>query len=118
MVLLRDDTCRTPWCDAPIRHIDHARPHATGGTTSYANASGLCQRCNQVKETPGWAHAATPEQLTVTTPTGHTYTTATHPITKPRGRPPGHPPGHEDPASPLEHRFTRWIDIQWLPHAS
>ncbi|NCD19884.1 MAG: DUF222 domain-containing protein, partial [Actinobacteria bacterium] len=70
MVILRDDTCRTPWCDAPIRHIDHARAHATGGETSYANASGLCERCNQVKENPGWHHAATPEQLTVRTPTG------------------------------------------------
>lgn len=26
MITLRDDTCRTPWCDAPIRHIDHATP--------------------------------------------------------------------------------------------
>ncbi|WP_156618337.1 DUF222 domain-containing protein, partial [Mycobacterium sp. 852013-51886_SCH5428379] len=24
---LRDQTCRTPYCDAPIRHHDHARPH-------------------------------------------------------------------------------------------
>ncbi|MDX5318205.1 MAG: DUF222 domain-containing protein, partial [Actinomycetes bacterium] len=118
MVLLRDDTCRTPWCDAPIRHVDHVRPHAAGGETSYGNASGLCERCNQVKENPGWTHAATPEQLTVTTPTGHQYTTGTLPITRPRGRPPGHPPGHENPASPLEHHHTRWIDIHWLPHAS
>ncbi len=114
MVLLRDDTCRTPWCDAPIRHIDHARPHAAGGATSYSNASGLCERCNQVKENPGWTHTATPDSLTVTTPTGQEYTTPTHPLTKPRGR----PPGRGDPTSPLEHHHTRWIDIHWLPHAS
>ncbi|TFV53995.1 HNH endonuclease, partial [Mycobacterium sp. PS03-16] len=24
---LRDQTCRTPYCDAPIRHHDHADPH-------------------------------------------------------------------------------------------
>ena len=114
MVLLRDDTCRTPWCDAPIRHIDHARPHAAGAATSYSNASGLCERCNQVKENPGWTHTATPDSLTVTTPTGQEYTTPTHPLTKPRGR----PPGRGDPTSPLEHHHTRWIDIHWLPHAS
>ena len=33
LIRLRDGTCRTPWCDAPIRHIDHAQEHATGGTT-------------------------------------------------------------------------------------
>lgn len=27
-IRLRDQVCRTPWCDAPIRHIDHVRRHA------------------------------------------------------------------------------------------
>lgn len=84
MVILRDDTCRTPWCDAPIRHTDHAQSHTTGGETSYANASGLCERCNHTKERAGWQHAATPESLEVTTPTGHTYTTTTLPLGPPR----------------------------------
>ncbi|MGW9549833.1 DUF222 domain-containing protein [Citricoccus zhacaiensis] len=74
MILIRDDTCRTPFCAAPIRHLDHATPHRDGGTTSYANGSGLCVRCNQTKEQPGWAHRSTPDELTVTTPTGHQYT--------------------------------------------
>ncbi|WP_420713945.1 HNH endonuclease [Arthrobacter sp. H14-L1] len=26
-IITRDQTCRTPWCDAPIRHIDHIIPH-------------------------------------------------------------------------------------------
>jgi hypothetical protein len=30
-IALRDDTCRTPYCDAPIRHTDHADPHIRGG---------------------------------------------------------------------------------------
>ncbi len=114
MVALRDDTCRTPWCDAPIRHIDHATPHAAGGATSYANASGLCERCNQVKENPGWAHEATPASLTVRTPTGHTYTRSTLPLARPRGR----PPGRGDPDSPLEEALRHRIDIQWLHRAS
>ncbi len=112
MVILRDDTCRTPWCDAPIRHVDHAKPHATGGETSYGNGSGLCERCNQVKENPGWVHAATPDHLTITTPTGHTHTRSTPPLLR------GHPPDRGDPHSRLEHHLTGWIDLQWLPHAS
>ncbi|GAA4283019.1 hypothetical protein GCM10022261_05500 [Brevibacterium daeguense] len=74
MVVLRDGTCRTPFCDAAIKHVDHATPHRDGGSTSWHNASGLCARCNYAKENPGWQHHATPAQLEVTTPTGHTYT--------------------------------------------
>lgn len=77
LVLLRDDTCRTPWCDAPIRHVDHATPHRDGGPTSLDNASGLCARCNYTKENAGWVHAADPGGLAVTTPTGHRYERAT-----------------------------------------
>ncbi|MEE6165347.1 MULTISPECIES: HNH endonuclease [unclassified Mycolicibacterium] len=52
---LRDQRCRTPYCDAPIRHRDHAQPHAAGGPTSALNGLGACERCNYVKESPGWA---------------------------------------------------------------
>ena len=51
---LRDQRCRTPYCDAPIRHRDHAIPHRRGGGTSADNGLGLCERCNYVKEAPGW----------------------------------------------------------------
>nr|NLD41387.1 DUF222 domain-containing protein [Actinomycetales bacterium] len=77
MILLRDDVCRTPWCDAPIRHADHAEPHSRGGTTSFGNGSGLCERCNYAKESSGWQHEADPRRLSVTTPTGHTYSADT-----------------------------------------
>lgn len=83
MVLLRDGICRTPYCDAPIRHIDHATPHREGGPTSWDNASGLCVRCNHTKENPGWTHHATAEELRVTTPTGHDYTNRPRPLTPP-----------------------------------
>ncbi len=73
LLVLRDDTCRTPWCDAPIRHADHADPHHTGGATSYANGSGLCARCNHTKEADHWNYQASPDELDVLTPTGHTY---------------------------------------------
>ncbi|MGC5627494.1 HNH endonuclease [Georgenia sp. Z1344] len=75
LVLARDDRCRNLWCGAPIRQVDHVRPHAAGGTTDVANASGLCQRCNLAKENEGWSHSVDGEDLTVSTPTGHRYST-------------------------------------------
>ena len=54
LLVLRDQTCRTPWCEAPITAADHTHPAHHGGTTTAANGTGLCQRCNNTKETPGW----------------------------------------------------------------
>ncbi|ASK67070.1 HNH endonuclease [Brachybacterium avium] len=42
----RDQVCRGPHCDAPIRQIDHIRPHASGGHTCLDNGQGLCAHCN------------------------------------------------------------------------
>ncbi|MFI2566576.1 HNH endonuclease [Paenarthrobacter sp. NPDC018779] len=50
----RDDTCRTPYCDAPIRHYDHVLAWHAGGKTSLENGAGLCEACNHTKEHPGW----------------------------------------------------------------
>ncbi|WP_460600819.1 HNH endonuclease, partial [Flexivirga lutea] len=50
LIIFRDHTCRTPWCTAPIRHIDHIQRHTDGGDTSERNGQGLCERCNYVKE--------------------------------------------------------------------
>lgn len=53
---LRDQSiCRTTWCDATIRHHDHVVPAARGGATSAENGQGLCERCNYLKESPGWS---------------------------------------------------------------
>lgn len=54
MLRWRDTTCRTPWCNATIRHNDHAVPHHRGGPTSFANGQGLCARCNLQKEHGLW----------------------------------------------------------------
>ncbi|HEX7351732.1 HNH endonuclease signature motif containing protein [Brachybacterium sp.] len=54
MILWRDTTCRTPWCNARIRHSDHVVPHHRGGETSLANGQGLCARCNLLKEHGLW----------------------------------------------------------------
>jgi hypothetical protein len=75
---LRDRSCRTPYCDAPIRHHDHAQPWARGGPTTAANALGTCEHCNYTKESPGWRVTTNTDQnhthtADFTTPTGHTY---------------------------------------------
>lgn len=54
LILARDRYCRTPYCGAPIRHLDHAHPHAEGGATDATNGQGLCERCNHAKTAPGW----------------------------------------------------------------
>lgn len=71
---LRDQTCRTPWCDAPIRHADHVTPAAGGGPTSLHNGQGLCEACNYAKQAPGWQASAQPDgEISLITPTGHRY---------------------------------------------
>ena len=87
-IIVRDQWCRTPWCDAPIRHTDHVVPVAEGGETTVDNGQGLCEGCNYAKQALGWTAEPSPggsgESVTTTTPTGHSYTS--HPPGLP-GRP-------------------------------
>ncbi|MEK0154256.1 HNH endonuclease [Arthrobacter oryzae] len=88
----RDDTCRTPYCDAPIRHHDHIVAWHHGGPTSHSNGSGLCESCNYAKESPGWHTEPRPgprHTLQVQTPTGHTYRSTAPPL-----------PGTSSPGAP------------------
>ncbi|GAB6986289.1 HNH endonuclease [Nocardioides pyridinolyticus] len=79
LIFLRDgETCRTRWCDAPVRHADHVHPRRRGGATDLDQGQGLCEACNYAKEDPGWVHRVTsqwPERHTteVETPTGHRH---------------------------------------------
>ena len=85
VVIARDQICRTPWCDAPIRHTDHITPYADGGPTDLANAQGLCENCNYTKNEPGWTSRSEPDgAIITTTPTGHRYSSS--PPTPPRAR--------------------------------
>ena len=73
-LITRDQTCRTPWCDAPIRHVDHPTRHADGGPTTAGNGQGLCAACNLAKEAPGWrARTGGNGEVHTHTPTGHHY---------------------------------------------
>ncbi|MBD8043909.1 HNH endonuclease, partial [Arthrobacter sp. Sa2BUA2] len=85
LIRTRDQTCRTPWCDAPIRHIDHIRPYSEAGPTSYTNGQGLCEACNHAKEAPGWTAETIciPGQrhaVRTVTPTGHAYRSTAPPL--------------------------------------
>jgi hypothetical protein len=73
---LRDQACRTPWCDAPIRHADHVEAAVGGGATSATNGQGLCQACNLAKQAFGWQARPRPgprHTVETRTPTGHRY---------------------------------------------
>lgn len=93
--VVRDEVCRIPWCDAPIRHADHVVRAADGGETSAENGQGLCEQSNQVKEAPGWSSTAqragpgARHTVTVTTPTGHRYTSRAPDLPGQPGAPPG-----------------------------
>ena len=56
----RDQWCRTPWCNAPIRQADHVVEASSGGPTSAADGQGLCEACNYAKEAPGWTPPTSP----------------------------------------------------------
>ncbi|MBC9733070.1 HNH endonuclease [Nocardioides marmotae] len=74
-IRLRDQTCRTPWCGAPIRQSDHVEPVAEGGSTTVENGQGLCEACNHAKQAPGWRARPSPEGIETATPTGHRHHT-------------------------------------------
>jgi hypothetical protein len=82
LIKLRDRTCRNPYCEAPIRHIDHVTRHTEGGRTTFDNGRGTCARCNYAREMPGW-HViievglnGRPHTIHITTPTATTTSAA------------------------------------------
>lgn len=84
---IRDRTCRTPYCNAPIRHHDHAEPHHRGGRTSARNGLGECEACNYAKEAPGWTVTTGDDdgehRAEFRTPTGATYRSTAPPLPGP-----------------------------------
>jgi hypothetical protein len=54
LIRLRDRVCRTPWCDAPVRHVANVQAHQDGGPTNEVNGQGLCESCNHAKQAAGW----------------------------------------------------------------
>ncbi|GAA1495913.1 HNH endonuclease [Paeniglutamicibacter kerguelensis] len=93
MIAVRDQFCRTPYCDAPIRHYDHVQQVAMGGRTSAVNGDGRCAWCNYTKETEGWRERVVSgprHTIEITTPSGQVFLSTAPPL-------PGTP---ESPALP------------------
>ncbi|MGI8948977.1 MAG: hypothetical protein ACR2FV_13590 [Ornithinimicrobium sp.] len=127
LIIARDQVCRTPWCDAPIRHVDHVTRHTdhvirhtdqerTGdpgsGPTTVSNGAGLCEACNYTKEAPGWAARAEisddgVQTIHTSTPTGHIYTSRPPPAVETLTGPA--PPGRDSPANSPP-AGTDWTD--------
>ncbi|WP_226350572.1 HNH endonuclease signature motif containing protein [Pseudonocardia sp. ICBG601] len=79
--------CTEPYCDAPVRHLDHIHRDADGGRTELDNGRGVCEFHNHVREQPGWQVFRAPDGIVVTvTPTGHRYCGPAPPL------PPAPPP--------------------------
>lgn len=130
-IRMRDRECRVPFCDSPIRELDHAHDHHLGGPSSVENGLGVCQRFNHVKQLPGWSVTITHDDrgddnnecdglrpghtATITTPTGHTYTSRApaQPVTT-RSR--DLPPSAIRPA-PVSRMEQRLIDTYWCAAA-
>jgi hypothetical protein len=94
-IAIRDDTCRTPYCDAPIRHTDHAVDHTAGGPTSELNGPGTCEACNYTKQANGWRTTTRRERdgthsSEVITPTGARHRSKAPPESNPRDALPPH----------------------------
>jgi hypothetical protein len=116
LIGLRDQTCRTPWCDAPIRHGDHVIPERHGGATSAANGQWLCEACNYAKEAPGWYCTtlrcgpspaepnAPPHTVRTSTPTGHAYDSTAPPVLPTRAA-----TGPPAAVSALEHHLEQLV---------
>ncbi|WP_018156993.1 DUF222 domain-containing protein [Demetria terragena] len=121
-IRIRDQVCRIPFCDAPIRDMDHLRRHTDGGPTSIDNGAGVCQRFNHVKEIPGWvtevihdddgdhdqragpASGAHPHTIRITTPTGKTYVSTSPPVQGTRASTP-------EPDTPAEVIRVKFADL-------
>lgn len=110
LIALRDDTCRTPYCDAPIRHTDHAVRHADDGKTNAVNGIGVCEACNYAKEAPGWTVATEINENGIHTAEFVTPTRAIH-----HSQAPPLPGRARPPASPIDIVFVD--DIAFRPAA-
>jgi 5-methylcytosine-specific restriction endonuclease McrA len=117
-LITRDQVCRTPWCDALVRHADHATGVAEGGATDRDNGQGLCEGCNYAKTAPGWRAGPAPGSslgchlIQTRTPSGHFYESRPPPL-------PGAPPPRPSPAWRSRARWpdeTAGLDIAFLDH--
>ena len=72
LIAARDQTCRVPYCDAPIRHLDHVERYADGAETTPSGGRGLCARGTtwSVNDRAGARPSSTTASVTTPTPCG------------------------------------------------
>lgn len=98
-IRLRDQRCRTPFCESPVKHTDHIKPAAAGGATSESNGRAGCERCNYDKEHPDYH--VTGDARCTTTRIGALSVASMPPA----------PPGKPLPTASRHER--RFVDIIW-----
>jgi len=108
MIRRRDATCRMPWCNAQVQHLDHVEEHSRGGPTSFANGQGLCARCNLLKVQGHWTVRPSDGAIilgpaaTAAAPEGSSTASVRSPVpseTTGDPDPPSAPPPDAEPAS-------------------
>ncbi len=114
---LRDPTCRFPHCTrrAGACDLDHAVPHAAGGSTCPCNLVPLCRSHHRAKTHTAWAYVALdPGAYLWTSPGGYQYL-VDHRGTRDLSdqavvsRLASSHLHHRVPGSPLDHRDRRWL---------
>lgn len=82
-ITLRDQHCRTPYCNGRIEHLDHVVQVRRGGHTTAENSSSRCKWCNATKEAPDWEErtiSGDRHTIRVTTSSGHSYSSTAPPL--------------------------------------
>ncbi|MGY4766618.1 DUF222 domain-containing protein [Kribbella sp. CWNU-51] len=79
-LLARHPVCAWPGCNRTSRDCDrdHLTPFARNRTTSLTGLAPYCEYHHVIKDTPAWGWTTTSHpdgSITLTTPTGHRYTT-------------------------------------------
>lgn len=102
LIRARDRECRMPGCHRPAQvcDIDHGEQwYADHGETEKENLASLCRRHHRLKDCPEWTYRLDKNsgRLTITTPTGHRYSSDPEPLHEPITRP-AEPAPDTDPA--------------------
>ncbi|MEU6642994.1 DUF222 domain-containing protein [Saccharomonospora sp. NPDC046836] len=86
-VRVRDRECRFPHCHRPAHFgdNDHHQAWQHEGSTNPSNLVNYCRRHHRLKNRPGWVYHLHPDTgaVTVTTPSGATYTSHPEPLHDP-----------------------------------
>ena len=90
--------CTAPYCDAPIRHIDHVKCWVDGGGTEFANGRGYCAFHNHARE-PFSSGSCTPPRSRRRSRSTERTTQPPRTSTRPASVRPG-PGGHQGAVTP------------------